>query len=718
MRFVLIILSLLLTIGLSAQKKELTLEAAILEGRTSFAPENISGLQWLPETEQYSYLKNDRSAMIVEGVGKKRVPITISKDVLIEEFSISLKRFPVVQWKTDQVFTFRHKDGIYEYNRGQQNGTMKYIIPESAENLDYNYRTNIAAFTRSGNVFVKSDKGAEIQITKFEKEDQIRAGEAIARYEFGIVKGLFWSPEGRKLAFYQTDESNVADYPLLDISTTPGSLNNIKYPMAGQASEMAKVGVYDIKKKQLVYLNVAGPKDQYLTNLGWGPDGNFIYLAVVNRDQNHVWLNKYDANSGALVKTLFEETHDKYVEPEHPVWFIPGNKNEFLWHSERDGYNHLYKYNVEGELIAQVTKGKWVVDEVLGLSASGNNIVVTGYDETGLNKCAYVCNMKNGSGKKLSDKSGQHRYKMHTNGILLIDQYSSMNTANAIDIISTRGKKITNLLAAKNPLDNYKIGTTELVELSAKDGTPLHARLIKPSFFNTNNVYPVVVYVYGGPHAQMVQNNRTGGARMWMYEMAERGFLVFTLDNRGSANRGFEFENVIHRNLGELEMEDQLVGVEYLKTLPFADTDRMAVHGWSYGGFMTTSLMLKKPGVFKAGVAGGPVTDWKWYEAMYGERYMDRPEENEAGYAKSTLLDKTSKLEGDLLLIHGTIDDVVLMQHNLALVQSFVNAGKQIDFFPYPMHPHNVRGKDRVHLMTKVLDYIEEKLGGGVTFGK
>jgi len=718
MRYLTFFLAFCLSIGLQAQKKTLTLEASILEGRTSFAPENISGLQWLPESEQYSYLKKDRSAMVIEGVGKKRLPVTITRETLLEEFSIPLKRFPMVSWKSDQVFTFRHQNSIYEYNRGEQKGVMKYIIPESAENLDYNYETNIAAFTRSGNVFVKSDDNPEVQITKFTKEDQIRAGEAIARFEFGIVKGLFWSPTGRKLAFYQTDETNVADYPLLDITSTPGSLKNIKYPMAGQPSEMAKVGIYDLKKKSLVYLNVAGPKDQYLTNLGWGPDGNYIYLAVVNRDQNHVWLNKYDANTGSLVKTLFEETHEKYVEPEHAVWFLPGNKNEFLWYSERDGYNHLYRYTSDGQLLGQVTKGNWVVDQILGVSASGKNIIVTGYDESGLNKYAYACNMKNGSGKKLSDKSGQHRYKMHSNGILLIDQYNSMKTPNVIDIINTRGKSVANLLAATNPLNDYKIGSTELVELKAKDGTPLHARLIKPSFFKSDNIYPVVVYVYGGPHAQMVQNNRTGGARMWMYEMAERGFLVFTLDNRGSAHRGLAFENAIHRNLGELEMEDQLVGVDYLKTLPFADTDRMAVHGWSYGGFMTTSLMLKKPGVFKAGVAGGPVTDWKWYEVMYGERYMDRPEENEKGYAKTSLLDKTDNLEGDLLLIHGTIDDVVLMQHNLALVQSFVNSGKQIDFFPYPMHPHNVRGKDRVHLMTKILDYIEDKLGGGVTFGK
>ena len=717
MKFLSFFFGLLLSFQLTAQKTNLTLEAAILEGRTNLAPKNIAGLQWMPESEQLSYLSDDRQTMIIEGVKAKSDPVKIKLSEVAKVLEVEMTRFPVVSWQSDQVFFFRSGKTFYEYSRA---GTGKRLmtLPEKAANIDYRYDENLAAFTTDGNLYVKKGASPSAQVTNFTEDQQIRAGEAIARFEFGIRKGTFWSPKGNKLAFYQTDESEVADYPLLDITAPTGSLRSIKYPMAGQASEKAKVGVYDVKNNKTIYLQVSGPADQYLTNLAWGPDEKYIYLAVVNRDQNHMWLNKYDAVSGTLVKTLFEETHDKYVEPEKAVWFLPNNKNQFLWFSERDGFNHIYQYSSDGQLIKQVTTGNWVVDEIIGLSSSGDNLIVAGADESGLNRYGYVINLKNGKTKKLSDNSGQHQYKLHANGILLIDQYNSMKTPNVINIINTRGKLVENKLAALNPLKNYKIGSTELVEVSAKDGTTLHARLIKPSFFNTNNVYPVLVYVYGGPHAQMVVNNRTGGARMWMYEMAERGFLVFTLDNRGSKNRGFEFENAIHRNLGALEMEDQLAGVEYLKTLPYADSDRMAVHGWSYGGFMATSLMLKYPGVFKVGVAGGPVTDWKWYEVMYGERYMDRPEQNKEGYAKASLIDKVNNLEGDLLLIHGTVDDVVVMQHNLSLVKAFVEAGKQIDFFPYPMHPHNVRGRDRIHLMTNVLDYVEEHLGGGVTFGK
>ena len=233
--------------------------------------------------------------------------------------------------------------------------------------------------------------------------------------------------------------------------------------------------------------------------------------------------------------------------------------------------------------------------------------------------------------------------------------------------------------------------------------------MIKPSNFDPSKKYPVFVYVYGGPHAQMINNSYLDGANLWMYWMAEQGYLVFTVDNRGSENRGVAFESIIHGQLGVVEIDDQMKGVEYLKSLPYVDGNRLAIHGWSYGGFMTTSIMLRKPDAFKVGVAGGPVTDWKYYEVMYGERYMDTPLENQKGFDTSSTLNYVKDLKGKLLLIHGTSDDVVVMQNNFALIKKFVEAGKQIDFFPYPMHKHNVQGKDRVHLMQKVLDYVIEK---------
>ena len=695
-----------------AQNNELSLSDAILKGLTELAPQNIRGLQWIPTGSELSFHSDKGDAFIRRSpLGKKRdqrIPLS----QINEATGLELTRLPRISWTSATAFYLRYQNAYYNYNTSSKKANRLLQLPKGAANVDFMVDKNLAAYTQGSDLFVVNAGGESKAVIQL-NDPNVVSGQAIARYEFGISKGTFWAPRGDRLAFYQKNESKVADYPLLDITATPGKLRTTKYPMAGQASESASVGVYDVAKESLTYLKVDGPADQYLTNLGWGPEGNYLYLAVVNRDQNRMWLNKYDARTGDFVKTLFEEQHDKYVEPEHPVWFMPNAPNEFLWFSERDGYTHLYRYNVEGELLGQVTKGQWVVDEILGLSGSGKNLIVAGSDESGLNRYAYAVDLGTAEAKRLSESSGIHRYRLSDNGIHLIDSYSSLKTPRAIDIVNTRGKKVANLLAATNPLRDYKIGKAELLELKADNGVTLHGRLIKPSNFEERRKYPVLVYVYGGPHAQMVNNSWMAGAPLWMYQFAEKGYLVFTLDNRGSANRGFEFENTIHRRLGEVEIRDQMMGIEYLSGLPYVDANRMAVHGWSYGGFMATSLMLRQPGTFKAGVAGGPVTDWKYYEVMYGERYMDRPEENPEGYRQASLLNYAKNLQGDLLLIHGTVDDVVVMQHSLDLIRAFVDEGIQVDFFPYPMHPHNVRGKDRVHLMTKVLDYVEESLAIG-----
>ncbi len=473
------------------------------------------------------------------------------------------------------------------------------------------------------------------------------------------------------------------------------------------------MGVYDIKTRKTVYLDTDnGERDHYLTNLTWGPEEKFIYLAEINRAQNHLWFNKYDITTGEKVKTLFEEEHSKYVEPVDAAWFIPARKNEFLWFSRRDGYKNLYRYNTEGQLLNKVTSDKYPIHRILGLDKAGKNIFVTGADETGLNEYLYIASLDNENIKKISKQFGVHSYRMSNSGEYFIDIYSDLNTPRITQIINHKGKLIRQLLISDNPLKEIKTGKTELLDLKAADGrTTLHARIIKPYDFNPSKKYKVLVYLYGGPHAQMIRNAWLAYAPLWMHYMANKGYIIFTVDNRGSDNRGFEFENVIHRNLGYNEMMDQMEGVKYLRSLPYVDTSKMAIHGWSFGGFMTTTMMLRQPGVFKVGVAGGPVINWKWYEVMYGERYMDMPQENPDGYENNNLLNYVDDLQGNLMLVIGSVDPVVVPQHSMSLLKKFIEAKKQVDFFTYPMYEHNVRGVDRVHLMRKILDYIDDKLG-------
>ena len=532
-------------------------------------------------------------------------------------------------------------------------------------------------------------------------------GQSVHRSEFGITKGTFWSPQGDKLAFYRKDESMVTDYPLIDMNPRPAEVKLIKYPMAGMESHQVKVGVYDLETRRTVYLQTGEPKDQYLTAVTWSPDGESIFIGVLNRDQNHLKLNQYNAETGAFVKTLFEETDEQWVEPEEGLIFVPGHNDKFLWFSSRDNYKQLYLYNTKGEMLKKVTDGNWDVTGFIGFDKR-NNIYFQAATDHALQRQIFRTDLK-GNQKQLTSKKGTHTAVLNHSG-LLIDTFSNIDTPKEIRIISSAPKLLKTLLESKDPLENYNYSRPEIITFKDKAGFQLNARMIKPSDFDPSKKYPVVVYVYGGSHAQMVRNKWLGGAPMWMYYLAEKGYLVFTLDNRGSHNRSSAFEQATFRHLGDKEMEDQLEGVAYLKSLPYVDAERMAVHGWSFGGFMTTSMMLRQPGVFKVGVAGGPVIDWRMYEVMYGERYMDRPQDNPEGYEKADLTNYVANLDGKLLIIHGQVDDVVVPQHSMKLLKACVDNGVQIDFFTYPGHPHNVRGKDRVHLMQKVIDYIDTNL--------
>lgn len=690
-------------------QKELTLDDAVMQQYRAFLPEQPMMLQWIPGTSDYSYLKGYVNLMRSSATGKEEKQILTIQE-LNAALNAELYWFSGFEWKNANEFWVNDGKKYYSYNLATKKGTALHNM-ELAENALFSKSKQHVAYTMDNNVYISrgdiSLQGSrEKHVTVTNNTDKnIVSGQAIARSEFGITVGLFWSNDGNKLAFYQKDETFVADYPLLDVTKTPGALMSIKYPMAGQQSERPKVGIFSMETRTTVYISPKGGMDDYLTNLTFTPDNKYVVIAEVNRDQNHMWLNVYDATTGAFVKTLLEEQSDKWIEPEHPAFFPIATSNNFIWISEKDGFNNLYYYDFDGKLIKQLTANKFVTKSILEYNLGKVYFEATG--ENPLNTLVYAVDLK-GFQTLVTKVEGTHTVAISEDGKYIYDGYSNHSTPFIGEIWSSKGKLTKSIVKASNPLTEYKYGRADIGSITGKDGSKLYTRMILPSNFDPHKKYPVLVYVYGGPHAQMITNSWLDGASLWMYWLAEQGYIVFTLDNRGSGERGVAFETQIHRQLGTVEMEDQLAGVEYLKSLKYVDGNRLAVHGWSFGGFMTTSLMLRQPGTFNVGVAGGPVTDWKYYEIMYGERYMDRPEQNEKGYEQSSLMTHANNLKGELLLIHGTVDDVVVMQHNLALVQKFVELGKQMDFFPYPMHKHNVGGKDRVHLMRKVLDFVIE----------
>ena len=563
------------------------------------------------------------------------------------------------------------------------------------------------ASIKDNNVVWYDGEGKIHKVTDF-ADKNIVCGQSVSRNEFGISGGLFPSPDNSLLAFYQKDESKVSTFPLLDITSRTGSLVEIKYPMNGMASERVQVGIYDVATQKVVYLSVTDfDEERYLTNVSWSPDSKTIYVQVLNRAQKEMHLNAYCAKTGAFIKTLLTEKNDRWVEPQNPIRFIDNDR--FIYTTDnRDGFKNLYLYTLSKGTIERLTK---VDADVKYVAHNDRSVFYYSAEVSPVEQHLFALSLRNGKAKQLTRGEGWHNCTVSADGKYFSDNYSSLNVPRIVAVGSTDGKIYREVFRAEDPSKGYNYSTIELGSVKSADGKyNNHYRLIKPLDFDENKRYPVILYVYGGPHSQMVTNSFQAQLRRWEMYMAQRGYVVFVMDNRGTLNQGAEYEKAIHRQCGKAEMEDQMAGLQWLLSHKWADKERVGVHGWSYGGFMTISLMTHYPEVFKVGVAGGPVIDWKWYEVMYGERYMESEKTNPEGFAATSLIPQAKDLKGKLLICQGAIDDVVVWQHSLSFIDACIDANVPVDYFPYPRSKHNVRGKWRVHLMQKVTDYFEDYL--------
>ena len=601
----------------------------------------------------------------------------------------------------------------------QKDGKWQAYDIATGKSSDFSGRKSrqMQAITKDGSLYLIYANGTERLIAEREN-DQITYGEYVSRNEFGIDGGIFWAPDSSKLAFYRKDESKVTTFPLLDITTRTGSLKEIKYPMAGMDSENVQLGIYDIRSGETVYAEVDDfGYDRYLTNITWAPDASMIYIQVLDRSQKHMKLNAYSAQNGEFIKTILSEDNEKYVEPFDPLYFIKG-QNLFIYRtSNRDGYRNLYLCDNDGN-IRRLTS---VNADVKYAGNDGRYVYYTSAEVSPVENHLFRIEVKNlkkgvakasfGKPQRLTMAEGWHEIDLSPDCRHFIDSYSSLCTPRVVNLCSADGKILENLLTAEDPTLDYAYTEISLGTVKSADGQyDNYYRLIKPKDFDPSKKYPVIVYVYGGPHSQMVQNTYLGQLRRWEMYMAQRGYLVYVQDNRGTENRGIAFEQAIHGQCGQAEMADQIEGVKMLMELPYVDKDRIGVHGWSYGGFMTISLITNYPDIFKVAVAGGPVIDWKWYEVMYGERYMDHPDRNPEGYAKTSLINKAKDLKGKLLICQGAVDPVVVWEHSLSFIRECIKNNVQVDYFPYPCAEHNVMGKDRVHLHDKISMYFEDYL--------
>ncbi len=660
--------------------------------------------------------------------------------------------------------------------RWNEQGKFEYTLPENADkavpaaqkgntSADNLWKTEAdgdrlyVVTTDSANLQRLEVSDPTLAYSQEAGQSDVVYGRAVHRNEFGIEGGLFWSPTGHKLAFYRMDQSMVQSYPLVQTDAREATVRWRKYPMAGMTSHQVTLGIYDPDDRSTVYLKTnekpalngtnekpasdgtngeaealrasLNDPEHYLTCISWRPDGKQIFVAELNRKQDYMELNVYDAGTGDFVRTLFSEKADKYVEPEHPLYFLPGSNDRFVWQDERDGFDHLYLYDLAssntdkvtsdaylhycGLPSRQLTSGPWLVTSLLGADPKGKALFFTATKEDPRENHLYSVQLKTLKMSKLTAEPGRHFVKISPDGKQFYDSYSNPTVPRICELVDissrfTRGKAQT-LYQAANPFKGYARPEVETGTLKSADGeTDLYYRLVKPVGFDPSKKYPAIVYLYNGPHAQLVTENFEHGLPGWDAYMAGQGFVVFSIDGRGSENRGLAFEQAIWHNLGKAEAADQLKGTDYLKSLPYVDANRIGIYGWSYGGFMATYMKLNWPETFKVGVCGGPVLDWSRYEVMYGERYMGTPQDNPDGYAANCMINQAGKLKGKLLIIHDDQDDTVVPQMSMQFLKASVQAGTYPDFIMYPNHEHNVRGKDRIHLQNRIAQYFIDNL--------
>ena len=716
------ILSFLL-VGCVSFAQKLTIEETVT-GARKYAPTSLTAVQWRKDSKSVTYLSSDftnlmeRSATsgwaVTTLATKSEFEAALKEALPTDEFV--LRTFPfTIEWKSNNTFQTEIASKTNQYQV-----TYDVITKKITSKIGYALEGSQARFASNSNVALLKDNNIRItsnnktiEVTNDENPAIVNGSDYVHRQEFGIDRGMWWNASGTQLAYYRKDETMVGNYPIINWNEREAVNKDLKYPMAGMTSEQVTLVLYDVASGKKVTLQTGEPKDQYLTMVSWEPSGKYIFVGVLNRDQNHLKFNKYDASTGAFLKTLFEEKATTWVEPQHALTFVPNNPTQFIYQTDFNGYNQMYLYTTDGKLLKNLGFNDVVVTNLLGFDATNSKINYIGTANNGLDRQLYQVDIKSGKTIQLTTISGTHNASVSSDSLLVLDQYSNATTPNEISILNIKTKiATTTLVKSDNPLTGkIDLPRIEMVTLTAADGTtPLNGRLIYPANFDATKKYPVMVYVYGGSHAQLVTNKWLSGAGYFDMYMAQQGYVVFTLDNRGSDARGKKFCDVTHRNLGVNEMADQMKGVDFLKSKSFVDAYKIGVFGWSFGGFMTTSLLTSQPDTFKVGVAGGPVIDWKYYEIMYGERYMDTPQDNPEGYAKASLLDKVKNLKGRLLVIHGAQDPVVVQQHSMNFIEASIKGGKQVDYFLYPNHEHNVGGKDRIHMYTKIADYFDVHL--------
>jgi dipeptidyl-peptidase-4 len=725
--------ALALALSATAQtRKELTVER--IWGQPSLSGTLTTGLQWSPDGKWLSYFqrtgqgrdaKTDVWVMEVAS-GERRVLLDSEKlqPLLVpagpaggDRQQTGLGRLAPQRyfWAPDgNALLFVSDGNLFWFDLKTQAAKRLTSDKKPLQDPKISPDGRWVSFVREYNLWVVDvGTGKERQLTRDGREELMNGQlDWVYPEELDIRTAYWWSPDSSQIAFLQMDERPVTKYPLVDFLTPTGETEWMRYPKAGDPNPVVRVGVVSLKGGRARWMDTGAEKDTYIPRVNWLRDSKRLAIQRLNRAQTKLELLFADTASGKSQVIISEE--DAYwINLDDDLYFFADAKlGGFLWSSERDGYRHLYLYDLSGKLLRQVTNGLWEVSQVTRVDEKAGAVYFVATEKSPLERHLYRLEFGGGVASRLTREDGTHSINMAPDAGHYVDTYSNSATPSRQDLYKADGTRAAVINENKvAELADYGLQPVEFFTVRGADGSELNAMMIKPPGFSASKKYPVLVYTYGGPHAQIVRNAWGGANYLWHQMMAQKGYIIFGLDNRGSAGRGHAFESHIHKKFGEEELADQLAGVKYLKSLPYVDGARIGIWGWSYGGYMTSYAMTNAPDTFKAGFAGAPVTDWRQYDTIYTERYMKRPQENEEGYKKSSPVNHAAQLKGKLLIAHGTGDDNVHVANTVQFVEEFIKAGKYPEVMLYPRRGHGVSdSRARVHLFKRVTQFFLDNL--------
>ncbi|GAC08352.1 S9 family peptidase [Paraglaciecola chathamensis] len=616
-------------------------------------------------------------------------------------------------WSDDgKALLFPLAGDAYYFRLGDEKA-QKILDTDAFEtDIRFSPKANFISYVREQNLFIKSIKTqVETQLT-FDGKGTIKnaMAEFVAQEEMGRMTGYWWSPDESKIAFTQVDESPVDEITRSEIYADSIKMINQRYPSAGTPNVTVKLAVKDLASGNTQWVDLGKEQDIYLARVNWMKDSQMLTYQWQSRDQKTLELRAFNSQSGKQ-NTLLKESSNTWVNLNDDLHFLNDQKH-FIWASEKTGFKHLYLYKNDGTLVRQLTEGDWVVDEIEAINEKQGLIYFTGRANTPLEQHIYTVSIAGGDIKKLSQRSGTHVPSFSDDASVYVDKFSTVNTPWQVSLHQADGKHLAwlneNAIKGSHPLEALQSDWVEptLDSFVSDDGTELYYRLYKPK--KIQGKHPVIVYVYGGPHAQVVTNSWGGNRGLLMQYWANKGYVVFSVDNRGSNYRGKAFEDPLYKKMGSTEVDDQIAGVKFLRKLPYVDPERIGIYGHSYGGYMSLMSMFKAGEYFKAGVAGAPVTDWALYDTHYTERYMGNPKEDEDAYIASSVFPYAKNLTGDLMIYHGMADDNVLFTNSTKLYKHLQDLAIPFESMDYPGKKHSIRGKQTgIHLFHTITNFFD-----------